>query len=72
MDMEELGYFLYMNEMEKKQKATSSDLFGDSSDSEDDEEEQPLLRGESVLRQIIPLRSRCPIFENTLSISLYQ
>lgn len=39
MDMEELGYFIYMNEMEQKQKATSSDLFDDSSDSEDDEEE---------------------------------
>ena len=39
MDMEELGYFIYMNEMEQKQKATSSDLFGDSSNSEDDEDE---------------------------------
>lgn len=39
MDMEELGYFIYMNEMEQKQKATSSDLFGDSSYSEDDGEE---------------------------------
>ena len=39
MDMEELGYFIYMDSMEKKQKATSSDLFGDSSDSEDDEDE---------------------------------
>ena len=38
MDMEELGYFIYMNEMEQ-QKATSSDLFGNSSDSEDDEDE---------------------------------
>ena len=39
MDIEELGYFIYMNEMEQKQKAISSDLVGDSSDSEDDEEE---------------------------------
>ena len=35
MDMEELGYFIYMNEMEQ-QKATSSDLFGDSEDDEDE------------------------------------
>lgn len=39
MDMEELGYFIYMNEMEQKQEAASSDLFGDSSDIEDDEDE---------------------------------
>ena len=39
MDIEELGYFIYMNEMEQKQKSASPDLFGDSSDSEDDEEE---------------------------------
>ena len=58
MDMEELGYFIYMNEMEQKQEAASSDLFGDSSDIEDDEDEQPPRCGESVLRQIIPLQSR--------------
>lgn len=40
MDMEELGYFIYMNEMEQKQKATSSDLFGDSSDSSEDDEDE--------------------------------
>ena len=39
MDMEELGYFIYMNEMEQKQKSASSELFGESSDSEDDEDE---------------------------------
>ena len=39
MDIEELGYFIYMNEMEQKQKAASSDLFGDSSEDEEDEDE---------------------------------
>lgn len=39
MDMEELGYFIYMDSMEKKQNAAPPDLFGDSSDNEDDEEE---------------------------------
>ena len=39
MDMEELGYFIYMDSMEKKQKSASPDLFGESSDSEDDEDE---------------------------------
>ena len=39
MDMEKLGYFIYMNEMEQKQNAALPDLFGDSSDSEDDEDE---------------------------------
>ncbi len=41
MDMEELGYFIYMDSMEKKQKQEQDemmrDIFGDSS--EDDEEE---------------------------------
>ncbi len=40
MDMEELGYFIYMNEMEQKQKSASPDLFGDSSDSSEDDEEE--------------------------------
>ena len=39
MDMEELGYFIYMNETEQQQKTASSDLFGDSSDSEDEDNE---------------------------------
>ena len=41
MDMEELGYFIYMNEMEKKQKQEQEemmrDIFGDSSEDEEDE-----------------------------------
>lgn len=40
VDVEELGYFIYMDSMEKKQKATSSDLFGDSSDSSEDDEDE--------------------------------
>lgn len=42
MDMEELGYYVYMDSMEKKQKQEQEemmrDIFGDS-DSEDDERE---------------------------------
>ncbi len=41
MDMNELGYFLYMDAMEKKQKEEQEnalrDIFGE--DSEDDEDE---------------------------------
>lgn len=41
MDMEELGYFIYMNEMEKKQKQEQEemmrDIFGDSSEDDEDE-----------------------------------
>lgn len=38
MDMDTFGYFLYMDSMDKQQKDTSPDLFGDSSDSNEDEE----------------------------------
>ena len=40
MDMEELGYFIYMDAMEKKQKQEQEDalrdLFGDSGEDEDE------------------------------------
>ena len=40
-DMEELGYFIYMDSMEKKQKQEQEemmrDIFGDSSEDEEDE-----------------------------------
>ena len=43
MDLETLGYFLYMDSMEKKQKEQQGemlrDIFGESDDSEDEEEE---------------------------------
>ena len=41
MDVEELGYFIYMDSMEKKQKQEQEemmrDIFGDSSEDEEDE-----------------------------------
>ena len=41
MDMEELGYFIYMDSMEKKQKQEQEemmrDVFGDSSEDDEDE-----------------------------------
>ena len=41
MDMEELGYFIYMDSMEKKQKQEQEemmrDIFGDSSEDDEDE-----------------------------------
>ena len=41
MDMEELGYFIYMDSMEKKQKQEQDemmrDIFGDSSEDDEDE-----------------------------------
>ena len=41
MDMEELGYFIYMDSMEKKQKQEQEemmrDIFGDSSEDNEDE-----------------------------------
>ena len=37
MDMEELGYFIYMDSMEKASPNDSSDLFGDSSEDDEDE-----------------------------------
>lgn len=44
MDMDTLGYFLYMDSMEKQQQAeqeaASPDLFGDSSDDSEDEEDE--------------------------------
>ena len=40
MDMDELGFFLYMDAMEKKQKADSSlNPFADNSEDEDEDEE---------------------------------
>ena len=43
MDLETLGYFLYMDSIEKKQKQEQvemmRDIFGESDDSEDDEDE---------------------------------
>ncbi len=40
MDMDTLGYFLYMDEMERQQKDASHDLFGDSSDDDEDDEDE--------------------------------
>ena len=41
VDVEELGYFIYMDSMEKKQKQEQEemmrDIFGDSSEDEEDE-----------------------------------
>lgn len=41
MDMEELGYFIYMDSMEKKQKQEQEemmrDIFGDNSEHDEDE-----------------------------------
>ena len=41
MDVEELGYFIYMDSMEKKQKQEQEemmrDIFGDSSEDDEDE-----------------------------------
>lgn len=41
MDLETLGYFLYMDSMEKKQKQEQEemmrDIFGDSSEDDEDE-----------------------------------
>ena len=41
MDMETLGYFLYMNEMEQRQKEQQEemmrDIFGDSNEDEENE-----------------------------------
>ncbi len=39
MDMEELGYFIYMNEMEHASTNTTANLFDNNSDREDDEDE---------------------------------
>ncbi len=38
MNMEELGYFIYMNEMEHASPNTSANLFGDTNN-EDNEDE---------------------------------
>ena len=43
LDLETLGFFLYMDSMEKKQKQEQEemlrDIFGESDDNEDDEDE---------------------------------
>lgn len=43
MDLETLGYFLYMDSMEKKQKEQQEemlrDIFGESDDSENEDDE---------------------------------
>ena len=38
MDLDTLGYFLYMDEMERQQKEASPDLFGDSSNGDEEDE----------------------------------
>lgn len=40
LDMDTLGYFLYMDSVEKQQKEASPDLFGDSSDEDEDDEDE--------------------------------
>ena len=60
MDMETLGYFIYMDECER---AASQE---DEKDSEGEEEEQPAPRFGTLLSRTIPLQY---YFESALSIA---
>ena len=40
MDLDTLGYFLYMDSVEKQQKDASPDFHGDSGEANEDEEDE--------------------------------